>query len=285
MIQEKICGIYRLISPSNKNYIGQSEDIYSRWNDYRLLRCVAQRRLYNSIKKHGWDAHKREIVHQIPIYNREELNQLEAHYGELFQTPGENGLNLKKCGGSKGKHSEESNKKNSESCKLLYKLGKKVVWNKNKKECFTEETTKKMSKSHLGKKHTEAQIEKIRQAHIRIGAPALAKWCKENENPFKGKKHTEEAKKKNRDAHIGVSPPNKGGHLTDAQKLHLRNINLGKKPSEESIVKMSKLIINLETGIYYIGLQQAADSIGMNKNTLIGKLNGSKPNNTPFINA
>lgn len=41
----------------------------------------------------------------------------------------------------------------------------------------------------------------------------------------------------------GKDPPNKGGHLTDEQKQHLRQINLGKKQSAETIEKRRQKLI------------------------------------------
>ena len=75
----KICGIYKITSPTNKIYIGQSVDILKRIEHYRNCRCEAQRLLYRSIKKHGWDKHKLEILCQC---DKTDLNQLEVYYIE-----------------------------------------------------------------------------------------------------------------------------------------------------------------------------------------------------------
>ena len=48
-------GIYKITSPTNKIYIGQSTNIENRWNDYyKMIRCKRQTRLYNSLKKYGF---------------------------------------------------------------------------------------------------------------------------------------------------------------------------------------------------------------------------------------
>lgn len=80
---EKICGIYKITNPSKKIYIGQSIDIYKRWNDYKILRCKTQQRLYKSFNKYGIKKHNFEIIH---VCNREELNKYEKYYVDLFQT-------------------------------------------------------------------------------------------------------------------------------------------------------------------------------------------------------
>jgi len=43
-----------------------------------------------------------------------------------------------------------------------------------------------------------------------------------------------------------------------------------------------KLVINLETGIYYDSAREAAETINCRKETLVSRLNGGLKNNTPF---
>jgi group I intron endonuclease len=57
-------GIYKITSPSGKIYIGQSTNIENRFNSYRILDCKKQIKLYNSLKKYGWDNHIKEIVEE-----------------------------------------------------------------------------------------------------------------------------------------------------------------------------------------------------------------------------
>jgi len=73
----KICGIYKITSPSNKIYIGQSRDANKRFNLYRLLHCKRQFYLYNSFLKYGFENHKIEIIHQC---DEHELNNLGNYY-------------------------------------------------------------------------------------------------------------------------------------------------------------------------------------------------------------
>jgi hypothetical protein len=54
-----------------------------------------------------------------------------------------------------------------------------------------------------------------------------------------------------------------------------------KKTGEKN--KNSKLILNLETGIFYYGIKEAANSIGSNYSTLASKLVGNDRNNTSLI--
>lgn len=159
----KICGIYKITSPSGKIYIGQATDIHFRWTFYRNLNCKTQTKLYNSLKKYGWENHVFEIIHEcLP----EQLNELEKYYTDLFQTFNtKNGMNLRDGGGAHGKCSEETLRKMSESRK-----GDKNPYFGKK---HTEESKRKNSEAHKGKKLSKEHIEKI---------------------SFKGKKHSEETK-------------------------------------------------------------------------------------------
>ena len=57
-------GIYKITSPTNRIYVGQSLDIEGRFNAYKNLysKILKQPRIYNSIKKYGAENHKFEII-------------------------------------------------------------------------------------------------------------------------------------------------------------------------------------------------------------------------------
>ena len=146
---KKICGIYKITSPSGKIYIGQSVDIKKRFSYYKGVHCRFQKRLLNSIKKHGWGKHKFEIIKEcLP----EQLNEFEKYYVDLFQTfNSKNGLNILDGGGRKI-FSNETKKKISDTMKR-----KKIGIGK----IFSEETRDKMRQARIGKKHSPDVIEKM----------------------------------------------------------------------------------------------------------------------------
>ena len=75
-------GIYKIISPLNKVYIGQSINIIKRFNDYKILNnCKGQIKLYNSLIKYGTENHKLEIVEEC---KEEQLNEREIYWGLKF---------------------------------------------------------------------------------------------------------------------------------------------------------------------------------------------------------
>lgn len=81
-MKEIICGIYRVVSPSGKIYVGQSKNIYKRWEDYRKHSCKNQSRLYNSLKKYEHSKHLFEIVEQCRI---EDLNNRERYWQNYYR--------------------------------------------------------------------------------------------------------------------------------------------------------------------------------------------------------
>lgn len=103
-------GIYKITSPSNKIYIGQSVELDKRLIAYQRGKCKAQTKLYNSIKKYGFDKHLFEV---IEICEVEKLNERERFYQELFNVIGDGGLNLKltKTTDKSGRHSDETKDK------------------------------------------------------------------------------------------------------------------------------------------------------------------------------
>jgi len=84
-------GIYKITSPSNRVYVGQSVSISRRWNDYKKSLKGNQIKLYNSIKKYGYDNHVFEI---IELCNEDSLNCRERFWQEKLDCV-ENGLNCK----------------------------------------------------------------------------------------------------------------------------------------------------------------------------------------------
>lgn len=88
---DKICGIYKITSPSDKIYIGQSKDITKRYKTYRKYNEPKQRRLYYSVLKYGWENHKFEIIEECSI---ELLNKRERYWQDYYDVLNkEKGLN------------------------------------------------------------------------------------------------------------------------------------------------------------------------------------------------
>jgi group I intron endonuclease len=109
-------GIYKIISPNDRIYIGQSVNFKKRFTDYKFLKCKTQRRLYNSIIKYGYLNHRFEIVEECDINN---LNSRERYWQEYYNVLGKKGLNcrLTKTDDKSGFLSESTKKRQSISQK------------------------------------------------------------------------------------------------------------------------------------------------------------------------
>ena len=141
----KICGIYKITSPSNRIYIGQSINILNRWDEYRKYECKSQPLLYNSLKKYGAESHTFEIICQC---DRSELNNLEKYYIALFQCFNtKHGLNLKSGSDKWCVVSDETRNRMSKS-----RIGIKT------KPC-SEERKRKISEANTGCKPSSLAIE------------------------------------------------------------------------------------------------------------------------------
>lgn len=192
-----IIGIYKIISPSNRIYIGQSVDIKKRWVNYKALNhCNEQKKLYNSFLKYGVESHVFEIIHECDLG---ELNFWEAYYGELFDaTNSETGLNIRECGGSKGRQSQD--------------------------------TKDKIGDAHRGKSKSEEHIKKLVESHLGqvawnkgLKLPDFSERMMGEKNPMFGKR--------GKDCH------NYGRKDSEEVRMKKSKSRKGRKLTSESIVK------------------------------------------------
>lgn len=155
-------GIYKITSPSDRIYIGQSIKIEDRIKSYKNLKCKEQPKIYKSLLKYGFENHKIEILIEC---DEDELNELERHYQEQYDSI-ESGLNCiyTKTNDRSGKSSEETklkislnnkrqflNKKHTEESKL--KISNSLKGNQSRLGAIlSQETKDKISNSHKGKK-------------------------------------------------------------------------------------------------------------------------------------
>lgn len=147
-------GIYKIISPSSRIYIGQSVDIDRRWKDH--IRCTkSQPKLYNSIRKYGLENHIFEIIEECEM---ELLNDREAYWQDYYNSI-KKGLNCIRTRSSdkSGYMCEESKLKISNSRKNhpdinfrkrgipLSEKHKEAIGNSNRGRKRSEESRLKMS--------------------------------------------------------------------------------------------------------------------------------------------
>lgn len=129
-------------------------------------------------------------------------------------------------------------------------------------------------------RHSPETIEKQRASNIgkHIISEETRALMRKNHKGMRGKNHSIESRllRLNKDK-LGV--PKKDSH----------RINLSKSTKvayeEGRLIKPFKFVLNTINGIFYLGIQEAADTINMNYGTLKCKLQGRRKNNTPFVYA
>jgi group I intron endonuclease len=201
-IMSKICGIYKITSPTGKIYIGQSVDIERRWADHRSMpKSDKGNLLYNSFLSHGVDSHKFEILERC---SKEMLNEREIYYIEKYQTfDTEHGLNLTKGGDSNVVFSKKTLQKMSEAKKGV--RPKHLIGHKHSKETRDILRKKAMgNKNWLGKHHSEETKEKLRQANL--GKKASKETREKISKASKGRKYPPEFGKRASLAQMGTKP-------------------------------------------------------------------------------
>ena len=101
-------GIYKITSPSNKIYIGQSVNIEKRFTSYKRMyvKNEKQTKLHRSFLKYGFENHSFEVVEECEIIY---LNESERYWQEFYDCLN-SGLNcvLTKTTDKSGKVSKET---------------------------------------------------------------------------------------------------------------------------------------------------------------------------------
>jgi len=222
MAREKIIGIYKITSPTKKIYIGQSKDIFERIKYYEKATCKAQVLLYHSLKKHGWKAHKFDIIHYCTV---DQLNYLEVEYILVYNSFNtKHGLNLISGGGVGRTNSEQTRRRIS-----IANKGNQIWLGKK----HTEETKAMMRLNRNGNpKYSGHKMSD--EAKVKIGAAQ------------KGKNPSEETRTKMRIAATGrvsseetrkkLSIANKGRKMSENFKIKMREVMKGNKNALGRIV-------------------------------------------------
>ena len=200
-----IC-IYKITSPSNKIYIGQTIKYKSRLWYYKVLKCKEQPRLYNSLNKHGYNNHIFEIIEEC---EESDLNIRERYWQDYYDVIGKQGLN-----------------------------------------CVLTKTTDRSGK----------MSEETRQ-----------KLIKSNTKPMLGKTHSEESKLKMSESH-------KGKIMTEEHKNNISKVLIGNTYS-----KLSKILLDTQSGIFYDSINKASVALNINYSTLKAMLQNRFKNKTNLI--
>lgn len=139
----KSSGIYKITSPSNRIYIGQSSNLEERFKTYKHInKSKSLTKLYRSFKKYGIENHTFEIIENCPIIL---LNERERYWQDFYNVTSKKGLNCRLTttesqAGSLSKETKE-------------KIGKG-----NKEKIMSEEAKIKIRQFNTGKKISEKSL-------------------------------------------------------------------------------------------------------------------------------
>lgn len=179
--------IYKITSPNNKIYIGQTVRLDKRKTHYKNLDFKQQTKLWNSYQKYQWNILETfEIVEECLCgENKSHLNEREIywinHYDSFIS-----GLNCNEGG--------------------LGNLG----------YTHSKETLLKMSKAKLGVKHTE---ERNLAKSVYTEGRQHTEEAKRKMSEVKKAKMTDELKAKIRDAQKGITKPSSIGNKGGSRKI------------------------------------------------------------------
>lgn len=161
-----------------------------------------------AFKKYGEDNFECHIIDTATT--QDELNDKEYVYVELYQTLTPNGYNLMEGGGCKGRPSNESKQKISETLTGKYTGEKNGMYGKH----HTDKTKQKLSEAGKGRKLSDETKQKMSESQ--------KKRC---EDPDERRK---------------LSEARKGKTLTEEHKRKIGDANKGRKHTQEELQKMSE---------------------------------------------
>jgi group I intron endonuclease len=176
-------GIYKIINPKGKIYVGQSINIEKRFKEYKNIHSTIKQqiKIYNSLKKYGPENHIFETIEECIL---EQLNEKEIYWGLYYNVLDKDGLNLR-LGDANGLCSQETKDKISKANSKPKPLGfgKKISLKqkgsiKPKRGQISEEHKNNLSKSIQGKKKNYKQnslnFEIIKQQYELLSTNQLA---------------------------------------------------------------------------------------------------------------
>lgn len=195
---------------NGKKYVGQTINGYKpekRWvNGNGYKKCAY---FYKAIQKYGWDNFEHEII--ASNLTQDEANHFEELLIEKLCTMNsKNGYNLK-SGGENNKLSEETKKKIGEANRgrplseehrkkladvhtgktITYEI-KILLSNINKGKVLSDETKRKIGQAaigrNIGRKHTEEELEKMRNSRKNKNGGRVVGSKTKKENPAYHKK-------------------------------------------------------------------------------------------------
>lgn len=175
--------IYRIVSPTGRVYIGQTNNFWRRYRTYRNYKTrkdvKTQIKLYRSLVKYGFESHIFEIVTEC---DPPDLDRWEISFIKKYDATSKANLNCLGGGNSPRTPSPEMVKKRADKLR-----GRKCAEETKKKIGIANSGPKNgmygKTPWNKGKKHSATTIEKCRAASL-------------GNTTWRGKKHTLETRRK-----------------------------------------------------------------------------------------
>jgi group I intron endonuclease len=257
--------IYMYTSPSGKSYIGQTWYPDKRKKQHKDARSKSY--FHSAIKKYGFENFKYEILHEN-IQNQIELDLLESCEIENKKTLHPYGYNLMITG--RGGLLTEEHKNRIKKAHLALELKmpeytKQCLIKANKGRKLPREQVAKAANKNRGKKRTEEfKInQSIKQKGIKRGP-----LSEEHKNKLRGRKMPVWQIELLRNI-------NKNRKIKEEQKNIIRECNKNRVWKEDSkqkiILKLSKNVLCIETGIIYLNCKEAAIKNGFKHSSAISR--------------
>jgi group I intron endonuclease len=278
MVKDKIICVYKITSPSGKNYIGSSVNYKKRLTQYKGTGAKTQTILYNSFAKHGFDNHVFEIVE---LCTKENVLEREYYYGSLYKVLGEKGLNCKLPKfGDKYQNTRQETIDKMKAWKpsedTIAKM-KAAQTKRAKEQPVSDETKQKLREANLGKKASDETKKKM---SLKGKGRVVSKESRIKMGAWKRKPCSEEQKQR-------LSEINKGKPMLEKTREALRIANTGKtmpQKTKEALAKaVSKIVFDTASGIYYDSAEEAAHLHKMKSTTLRAMLTKQNKNKTNLI--
>lgn len=227
-------------------YIGQTiRKIEHRWAQH-CSEKEGYMAMHRAIKKYGKENFTIEKIDEA--LSLDDLNKKETEYILLYNTISPNGYNLNTGSGNR-RWSEESKKRMSQS-----HLGKKL----------SDDHKNNISKSV--KNVFAKNPEKLKKSYKALKA-VREKWVLENYHPKRGKKLSDKSRKKISEAKMGAKNPMFGKKMNEKQKEALMQ---GLKDHRDK----APLILCHQTGAVYKKVSDAAEAIGAARASVSNVLTG-----------
>jgi group I intron endonuclease len=278
MIKDKIICVYKITSPSGKNYIGSSVNYKRRLTQYKGTGAKTQTILYNSFAKHGFDNHVFKIVE---LCTKENVLEREYYYGSLYKVLGEKGLNCKLPKfGDKHQNTRQETIDKMKAWKpsedTIAKM-KAAQTKRAKEQPVSDETKQKLREANLGKKASEETKKKM---SLKGKGRVVSEESRIKMGAWKRKPCSEEQKQR-------LSEINKGKPMLEKTREALRIALTGRPCSQktkEAVAKASsKIVLDTASGIYYDSVKEAAHLYNMKSTTLRAMLTKQNKNKTNLI--